>query len=320
MRIRSIKPEFYGHPVMGRQPDSIRFGAIGLLSVADDEGYFLADPALIRSQVWPFDESSTNVRRVLAQLSAVGWIEVKTHPTHGEIGWVVNFSKHQRIDRPSPSKLKPYFLDEHSSNVRRALDESSLLDQGSGIREQGTGSKSVPPSPPAQPDLRLQSPAGDTGAEVRKVEKPKKTRERNPAFDALVEVGGGDPTQVTASEGGRVAKALSEIRATLPGLSVEDLAAEIRRRAANYRISHPDWELTCSALSTHWSSCNAAARQPEGKARLIGTGSKSAMQENIDQLQKANEEDLRQLEAARQARIAAGGPQPVPIREKIQWP
>ena len=130
MRIRTIKPEFWSHPVLSAQEPVVRLGAIGLLNLADDEGYFLAAPALVRSALFPLD--STSARRVLATLSAVGYIEVKTHPTHGAVGVVINFTKHQRIDRPSPSKIKTYY---DSTNTQRTLDDHSLLYQGSGIRE-----------------------------------------------------------------------------------------------------------------------------------------------------------------------------------------
>ncbi|CAB5079704.1 hypothetical protein UFOVP141_24 [uncultured Caudovirales phage] len=148
-RIRTIKPEIWKHPVLSRIDDSARMAAVALLNFCDDEGYFLADPALVRSDIWPFDEDSSKARRVLTALSDVGWIEVRMHRTHGPIGVVVNFTKHQRIDRPSPSKIKDYFLDDHSTNVRRGLDERSLLDQGSGIREgireQGGGATAAAP-------------------------------------------------------------------------------------------------------------------------------------------------------------------------------
>ncbi len=143
MRIRTVKPEFWGHPVFARQPDDVRLAAIGLLNISDDEGYFLASPALIRSSLWPFDEDSTRARRVLATLTNEGWIEVREHLSHGPIGLVVNFTKHQRIDRPSLSKIKTYFLDEDSTSIRRALDDHSLLDQGSGIRDQGSRDQGI---------------------------------------------------------------------------------------------------------------------------------------------------------------------------------
>lgn len=139
MRIRTVKPEFWTHPVFSRLDDSARLMAIGLLNLADDEGVFVAHPTIVRNALRAFDEDSTKTREVLDTLSKVGWIEIRYHPEQGPVGKVVNFTKHQRIDRPSPSKLQTYF---DSSSPRRSLDDHSLLErngkeQGSGIREQG---------------------------------------------------------------------------------------------------------------------------------------------------------------------------------------
>lgn len=283
MRIRAVKPEFWPHPVMARQSDEVRLAALGLLNISDDEGYFLADPALIRSELWPFDESSTKARRALAQLCVVGWIEVKTHPTHGDVGWVVNFTKHQRIDRPSASKLKSYFFDERSTIIRRGLDERSLLDQGSGIRDQGEDQGSLFVPPPSVPIERLQSPKGDTGRGVGEASPGKPSRTRNPAFDALVEVCGGNPSQVTPGEGGRVAKALSDIRQVTSSLDLSELAVEIRRRAANYASAHPEWEMTPTAISTHWSTldANSAPKAKPQRANGYDSGHPDRMDADV---------------------------------------
>ena len=82
------------------------------------------------------------------------------------------------------------------------------------------------------------------------------------------------------------------------------------------RAAMKDWH----AAARNWMRrASEAPRGLGGPFRGPVSGSKTAMQENIDQLTKAAEEDMRQLEAARAARIAAGGPQPVPVREKIKW-
>ena len=165
-RIRTIKPEFWSHPVMGRLDDASKIMALALLNFADDEGYFLADPILIRNFARPFDEDSSSTRRALETLSRVGWIEVVDHPTHGPIGQIVNFEKHQRIDRPTPSKIRDYF---DSSIIRRGLDEGSPLE---GNREQGkeqgtTTTASTNDTPPA-------SPPSASGAAAEVVGKPKR--------------------------------------------------------------------------------------------------------------------------------------------------
>lgn len=138
MRIRSVKPEFWAHPVMARQSDAVRLLAIGLLNYADDEGYFFADPALVRAALRPLDDQSTIVRASLETLENMGYLETRDHPTHGRIGRVVHFDKHQRVDRPNKSSIKVLF---DSTNDRRMIDDRSSLEQGAGKgREQGAGS------------------------------------------------------------------------------------------------------------------------------------------------------------------------------------
>lgn len=144
-RIRTVKPEFWSHPVMSKASDEARLGAIGLLNLADDEGYFLASPGVVRSFIWPLDEDSTKARRVLDELSRLGYVEVRQHAEQGEVGRVTHFARHQRVDRANPSKLKAYF---NSTKDRRTLDEQSSTDQGSGNgREQGTGNREGPTPP-----------------------------------------------------------------------------------------------------------------------------------------------------------------------------
>ena len=144
-RIRTIKPEFWNHPVMGKLDDSAKCLALALLNFADDEGFFLAEPNLVRSSCRPFDDDSTIIRRCLATLVESEWITLKIHPTHGPIGHISKFSEHQHIDRLKPSTLKSYFLDDDSTNARRTIDDQSLR-EGKGMEGNGMDSTPLPPS------------------------------------------------------------------------------------------------------------------------------------------------------------------------------
>ena len=131
---------------MTRQDDATKLLALGLLNFADDEGYFYADAALIRSALRPLDDDSSIVRRSIEKLVQIGYIQVGDHPTHGPVGFVISFSVHQRVDRPKGSIIKGLF---DSSNVRRSIaDESSLegkgKEQGTGNKEQGTETPKAP--------------------------------------------------------------------------------------------------------------------------------------------------------------------------------
>lgn len=140
-RIRTIKPEFWRHPVISRLPDQIQLMALALLSMADDEGYFHADPAIVRGEVMPFREDLARISECLAHLSKVGWIDLWDHPEQGQMGVVVNWSKHQKIDHASKSKLKTYDIRETLARTSRDTRATLAPDQGSGNREQGTGIK-----------------------------------------------------------------------------------------------------------------------------------------------------------------------------------
>src|SRR5437868_7608671 len=143
---------------MCRLPDDFQLLALALLSMADDEGYFHADPSIVRGEVMPFRENLARIREGLETLQEKGWIELAEHPEQGLIGRIAKWVTHQKVDHPSPSKLKKYFTRESISNTRETSStspESLALDQGSGIRDQGTGIRGAasPHTPPEPPPL-----------------------------------------------------------------------------------------------------------------------------------------------------------------------
>ena len=164
-RIRTIKPEFWRHPVISRLPDQIQLMALALLSMADDEGYFHADPAIVRGEVMPFREDLARISECLAHLSKVGWIDLWDHPEQGQMGVVVNWSKHQKIDHASKSKLKTYDIRETLARTSRDTRATLAPDQGSGNRDQGTGNRdqiTLADAPAAKPARKTPQAVGPT--------------------------------------------------------------------------------------------------------------------------------------------------------------
>lgn len=118
---------------------------------------------------------------------------------------------------------------------------------------------------------------------------------RNPAFDALAEIDGMQPGgTITSAEGGKVGKALADIRGAwatkLPeNPTVEErrayqteLAEEIRRRAARYRTEvMPFATLTSTALAAHWSKCGPPRTSGIGEP-LPGQGGRYALPDGCD--------------------------------------
>lgn len=140
MRIRSIKPEFWNHPIMARENDAVRLLALGLLSYADDEGYFYADETLVRNSLRPYDYDSRKSLECIERLVEVGYIEVIFHETHGKLGKVVNFTKHQKVCHPTKSRIEEHWLSGELKGGSRVSQEFFCPDQGSkGSREQGSG-------------------------------------------------------------------------------------------------------------------------------------------------------------------------------------
>lgn len=153
-RIRSIKPEFWTDETMAEISRDARLLFLGLLNHVDDEGRCVDNPRLVKAAVFPLDDDITPeiVRRLLDELSTKARL-VLYEASQRRFLQVSNFRKHQKIDRPQPSRLPApddcnivrvlsgqSVIAEPSTNDRRTIDEGSTpdRDQGSGIRDQGS--------------------------------------------------------------------------------------------------------------------------------------------------------------------------------------
>ena len=139
MRIRTVKPEFWTDEKMSSLPPETRLLAIALLNYSDDEGYFLASQVLVKSACFPFLESSKTIPRMIQELSSIGYLECGKTEDGRELGHIVKFLKHQRIDKGKPSQLKQKSqFDESSTNDPRSIQDASK-EEGEGEGEQGSG-------------------------------------------------------------------------------------------------------------------------------------------------------------------------------------
>jgi hypothetical protein len=122
---------------MGRVSREARLLFLQLFTLADDSGRLRGNSRMLASLLYPYDEDAGElIDSWLEQLDAENCIRRYTSggDTYLEI---LNWLKHQKIDKPSASKLPPF--DEHSRIVANAR-EGSALDQGS--RTKGPGSLS----------------------------------------------------------------------------------------------------------------------------------------------------------------------------------
>jgi hypothetical protein len=151
MRIRTVKPEFWISEKVGKLSRDARLVFIGLFNMADDEGRFRAATSMVAGALLPYDDDGSRVvRHAMDELERRGLI--RTYVVDDcSYGFITGFAEHQAIDRPKASKLPAppspdACIDDESTTNRRRVVDASLLEQGTGNREQGReqGSDSTP--------------------------------------------------------------------------------------------------------------------------------------------------------------------------------
>jgi hypothetical protein len=162
-RIRSIKPEFFTSEAIAAQPLSARLTFIGLWTYVDDNGVGLDNELLITAAIWPLEtdnlETLARTREDLASLSRAGLVSRYRDSRKGYV-YITSWLEHQKVDHPRkpryplPSEACTVVpltsingpVDQALAIDSRQTLESVAPEQGSGIRDQGSGN---PPNPPA---------------------------------------------------------------------------------------------------------------------------------------------------------------------------
>lgn len=106
-RIRTIKPDFWRDEKLSTISAEAALLAIGLLNHADDDGYFNANIKLIEADVFPLRELSRSCTVLLQELHSIGYIALFSGTDDKRYGQIVNFDKHQVINKKNSSKIKP---------------------------------------------------------------------------------------------------------------------------------------------------------------------------------------------------------------------
>lgn len=190
-RIRSTKPEFWDDECLGKMSLLARLTFLALKDLADDDGRGLGDPDAIWAAAHKYQGSGVKAgfKRALSELGAT--VERTSSDSEADVQrqlsgngacktcgkphvifykingssyyWLPRFSKHQKIDRPSPSRLPAPPL---STNPR----DNTPLDQGSRIKDLGSGSREDVASPPP-PSAPSAGTNGTDEAEAREVDR-----------------------------------------------------------------------------------------------------------------------------------------------------
>lgn len=149
-RIRTIKPEFPQSESMGNVSRDARLLFVLLWTICDDEGKARGNSRMLASLLFPYDDDAPSmIDSWMIELEEEGCV-VRYQSSGSNYLQVCNWLNHQKIDKPSKSKI-PDFCE--SSRILSNPRDVSCVDQGpkdQGV-DQGSGPCSAPPATPATP-------------------------------------------------------------------------------------------------------------------------------------------------------------------------
>ncbi len=125
-RKRMIDPSFWTDEKLGECSIQERLLFMGLISNADDEGYGRANPKLLRSLVFPYDDlRASDLEKWLSHLGGLKLVVLYT--VNGQAYYYLpSFTKHQTINKPTKSDIpKPEEGDDHDTTVALPEDYRS---------------------------------------------------------------------------------------------------------------------------------------------------------------------------------------------------
>ena len=144
-RIRTIKPEFWEDEKLAKLPIHARLLFIGTWNFADDNGVLLANPVLMKSHIFPYEDIGISTISEWIDMLVENGMLIRTTYNGKDYLVIRKFLIHQKINRksirinlPLPVVLK--VIDEYNK-THGVLTEPSLQEreQGIGKRNDGTG-------------------------------------------------------------------------------------------------------------------------------------------------------------------------------------
>jgi hypothetical protein len=134
-RIRSIKPEFPQSETIGRVSRDARLLFVQLWTIADDAGRMRGASRMLAGLLFPYDDDAPAlIDGWLAELEGIGAIRRYSCDGSSYLD-IPKWSKHQKIDRPSESRL-PAFVAAPRKEGQRVEDNSTKPREASRGREE----------------------------------------------------------------------------------------------------------------------------------------------------------------------------------------
>jgi hypothetical protein len=134
-RIRTIKPEFFTSLSIADLSPLTRLTFIGLWTHVDDAGRCIDDARLIKAAVSPLERTVAAIETDLVALADQGRV-IRYQSDGKRLIQVANWTEHQYINRPRPSK----FPDLEGVNVHGGITEASRTAHArKGKERKGTG-------------------------------------------------------------------------------------------------------------------------------------------------------------------------------------
>lgn len=107
-KARPLKSSFWDDDKVCHLSRDARLTLAGIITkMADDEGRFVATPAALGGELYPYDElPPARLRKWLAEIEAEGMVVVY-RVNGGTYGALRTWHRHQRPPHPTPSSIPP---------------------------------------------------------------------------------------------------------------------------------------------------------------------------------------------------------------------
>ena len=141
-RKRMLAASFWTDEKVGECSLMERLLFLGLISQADDEGLGRANPKLLMSLIFPYDDIRiSDFTKSLEKLSSLGMILL--YSVKGQSYYkVTNFSKHQCINRATPTEL-PRPTEADGTNVKNGTSDNDYFENHGTLTEHSLNTHGV---------------------------------------------------------------------------------------------------------------------------------------------------------------------------------